>query len=69
LAIELTDSGFRRLAIRVFDKCESARASGLAIQRAHNLRRLTHRGEVRSQVVFGGLVGEIAYEQSNRWHG
>jgi hypothetical protein len=69
LAIELLDRGFRRFAVRVFDKRKAARASRLAIQRPNDLRRLTNLREMCSQVVFGGLVGKIAYEKSNWWHG
>jgi hypothetical protein len=42
LAIELPDRGFRRFAVRVFDKREAARASRLSIKRPNDLRRLTN---------------------------
>jgi hypothetical protein len=42
LAIELLNRGFRRFAVRVFDKRKAASASRLAIQRPNDLRRLTN---------------------------
>jgi hypothetical protein len=60
-----------RLSLRslpVFDESETARTAGLAIERTNNLRGLAHPGEVLSQVLFGGLIREIADKQSNWWH-
>jgi hypothetical protein len=46
LAIELPDRGFRRFAVRVFDKREAACAPRLSIERPNDLRRLTNLGEM-----------------------
>ena len=69
LTIELPNRGFRGVAVGVFDKGEAAGATGFAVERTDDLRRLTDLREMRSQVLFGGLVWKIPYEQSNWWHG
>ena len=62
LPVELLDGRFRRVAIGVFDERKSTRAAGFAIERPHDLRGLADSGEMRPQVVFCGLIREIAYE-------
>ena len=57
------------VAVGVLDERESTGPTGLPVERPDDLRRLTNRGEVRPQIVFGGLVRKITYEKSNRWHG
>jgi hypothetical protein len=69
LAIELLDGSLGTGTVGIFHEGESTSAPGLAVERADDLCRLTNRGEVRPQVFFGGLVREITYEQSDRWHG
>jgi hypothetical protein len=69
LPVELLDRRFRNLAVGIFDECETSRPTGLTVKRAHDLCGLTDRGKVDPQVLFGGLVREITYEQSNWWHG
>ena len=56
-------------ALRVFDERKAAGAAGFAVERADDLRRLTDLREVRTQIVFGCLIGQIAHEQSDWWHG
>jgi hypothetical protein len=69
LPIELPDRRFGGFTIGVFNKGKTARTAGFAVERAHDLRRLSDLCEVHSQVVFSGLIWKIAYEQSNWWHG
>jgi hypothetical protein len=69
LSVELSNGRFGSFAVGVFDEGKPARTSGLAIEGAHDLSRFTDRRKMHPQIVFGGLVGEITYEQSNRWHG
>jgi hypothetical protein len=69
LTIEALDGGFGFGALRVFHEREAARAAGLAIERANDLCRLADLGEMRPQVIFGCLIGQIAHEQSDWWHG
>jgi hypothetical protein len=69
LAVELPDGRFGRFAIGVFNEGKAACPTGFSVQRAHDLRGLADLRKVRSQIVFGGLVWKIAYEQSNWWHG
>jgi hypothetical protein len=54
--------------LRVFDERKATRPAGLAIERTDDLRWFADLGEVLSQVLFGGLIREIADKQSNWWH-
>ena len=65
LAVEALDSLFGRGAVCVFDKGEPARATRFPVERPHNLGRLADLREMRAQVIFGGLIGQVADEQSN----
>jgi hypothetical protein len=65
LSIETLDRLLGGRALRVLDKGKTAGASGLAIERAHDLGRLTHLREMCAQVVFGGLIRQVADEQSD----
>jgi hypothetical protein len=69
LAVELPDGLFGKCALGVLDKRETAGAPGLAVERPHDLGRAPDLRKMGSQVVVGGLIGQIAYEQSNWWHG
>jgi hypothetical protein len=69
LPVELLDRRFGLRPLGVFDEGKATRATGLAVERPNNLRRLTNLREMLTQVVFRGLVREISYEQSNWWHG
>jgi hypothetical protein len=65
----LLDGCFGDRTVSVFHERETPRPARLTIEGPHDLRGLTHRGEVRPQVFFAGLVREITYEESNGWHG
>jgi hypothetical protein len=69
LPVKLLNRCFGCLAIRVFDKRKPACAASFAVEWPHDLRRFADGGKVRPQVVFRGLIREIAYEQSDGWHG
>jgi hypothetical protein len=62
LTVELPDRGFGRFAIGVLDERKATGAPGFAIERSHDLRGLADLREMHSQVIFGGLIGEITYE-------
>jgi hypothetical protein len=62
LPIELLDRRLRRVAIGVFDERKATSAAGFAVERPHDLCWLAHSGEMSPQVVFCGLIREIAYE-------
>ena len=69
MLVQLVD-GLLRLGVRAhLDEREAAGATGFPIEGTHDLRRLTNLRKVRTQVVFGCLVRQIAYEQSDWWHG
>jgi hypothetical protein len=69
LAVEFLDRFLGQRSLGVFDEGEPARAAGFAFERPHDLRWLTDLREVCTQVVFGCLIGQIAHEQSDWWHG
>jgi hypothetical protein len=58
----LADRGFGSFAIGVLDKRKATGAAGLSIEWSHDLCRLTNLRKMHSQVVFGGLIGEVTYE-------
>jgi hypothetical protein len=68
LAIELLDGRLGGGAFRVLDERKTAGATGFPIEGTHDLRRLTDLREMRTQVVFGCLIRQVAYEQSDWWH-
>src|SRR5687767_5506967 len=69
LAVEFLDRVLGHRSLGVLDEREAARAAGFTIEGTHDLRRLTDLREVCTQVVFGCLIGQIAHEQSDWWHG
>jgi hypothetical protein len=69
LSVELLNRGLRGLAIGIFHERKPTRAPGLAVERPYDLRGFADGRKVRPQVLFRGLIREIAYEQSNGWHG
>ena len=69
LAVELLDRLFGGGAFGVLDERESARATGFTVERADDLGGLADLREMRTQVFFGRLIGQIAHEQSDWWHG
>ena len=69
LTVEFLDRLFRGAALRVFDKRKATRAAGLAIERANDLGGIADLREMRTQVFFGCLIGQVAHEQSDWWHG
>ena len=68
LAVELLDRRFRGGAFGVLDKRKASRAAGLAVERANDLRGCADLREVRTQIFFGSLIGQVAHEQSDWWH-
>jgi hypothetical protein len=64
LAVEATNRLLGRAALGVFHKGESARTPGLSVEGANNLGRLTDLRKMGTQIVFGGLVGQVTDEQS-----
>jgi hypothetical protein len=69
LAVEFLDRFFGGGALGVLDERKASRAAGLAIKWANDLGWLTDLRKMRSQVFFGRLIGQIAHEQSDWWHG
>src|SRR6185295_7506473 len=65
LSVEALDRLFGVCAIGEFDEREPTRASGLAIDRQHDLRRRSDGPEVAPQIGFGGAVRKIPDEQTN----
>jgi len=68
LAVKLLDRGFRGGPFGVLDKRKAPCPAGLAIERADDLRGLTDLREMRTQIFFGCLIGQVAHEQSDWWH-
>ena len=68
LSVEFLDRLFRGGAFRVLDEREPARAAGFPVERTNDLGGGTDLGEMRTQIVFGRLIGQIAHEQSDWWH-
>jgi hypothetical protein len=69
LSVELLDRRFRGGAFGVLDKGKASRAAGLAVERANDLCWLSDLREMRTQIFFGSLIGQVAHEQSDWWHG
>ena len=69
LLIELGDRILRVLVGHHLDERKPAGAAGFPVERADDLRWLTDLREMRPQIVFGRLVGQIAHEQSDWWQG
>ena len=69
LAVELLDRLLRGGAFGVLDEREPARATGFTVERTDDLGWLADLSEMRPQVFFGRLIGQIAHEQSDWWHG
>ena len=65
LAVEALDGFLGRGPFGVFDERESARAAGFPVEGADNLSRLTDLRKVCAEVVFGGLIRQVADEQSD----
>ena len=65
LTVEALDRLLGRGAIGVLDEGEPAGPPGLAIERANDLGRCADLREVGAQVVFGGLIRQVADEQSH----
>src|SRR5438093_9803266 len=65
LSVEALDGLLGVRAIDEFDEGESPRASGLPIDRQHDLRRRRNGAEVAAQIRFSGGVGEITDEQTD----
>jgi len=51
------------------DRALQSSDSCIKSERANDLRGWADLREVRTQVVFGRLIGQIAHEQSDWWHG
>jgi len=62
LPVELLDRRLRRVAIGVFDERKATGAAGFTVEWPDDLRRLANGGKMSPQVVFCGLIREIAYE-------
>jgi hypothetical protein len=58
----LLDGGLCGGPVGVLDEREPARPAGFAVERPHDLGRLSDGREVDAQIVLGGLIREIAYE-------
>jgi hypothetical protein len=56
------DRGLGDGAVGVFDKRKPACTAGFTIERPHDLCGFANRRKMRPQVVFSGLIREIAYE-------
>ena len=69
MLVQLADGILRVLVGRHFHEGEPARATGFPVERPHDLGGWADLSEVRTQVVFGCLIGQIAHEQSDWWHG
>ena len=65
LSVEALDRLFGVRAIEKLDERESARTTGFAIDRQHDLRRRRDRAEVGTQIRFGRAVREITNEQTD----
>ena len=55
-------------AFGVLDERKAPCAAGLAIERANDLCWLPDLREMRTQILFGCLIGQVAHEQSDWWH-
>ena len=64
LAVKALDRFLGRTALGVFNKGKAAGPTGFPVEGADNLGRLTDLREMRAQVVFGGLIGQVTDEQS-----
>ena len=65
LTVEALDRVLGRGAIGVLDEGEAAGTAGLAIERPHDLGGRADLREMGAQVVFGGLIRQVADEQSH----
>ena len=65
LTVEALDRLLGRGAIGVLDEGEATGSPGLAIERTHDLGRRTDLRKVGPQIVFRGLIRQVADEQSH----
>jgi hypothetical protein len=65
LGVKPADRFFGDRPIGVLDECETARASGLPIDRHNDLGRLPDGPEVFPKVGLSGTVRQVSNEQAN----
>ena len=65
LTVELLNRLFGVRAVEKLDERKTARPTGLAVDRQHDVRRRRDGAEVRAQVGFSGGVGQVADEEAD----
>ena len=65
LCVEFADHFLRFVTVHEFDECESARTTGLAIDRHGNVGGLSDWREVGAEVRLSRTVGEVPDEQTD----